>query len=34
MAARPRVALLDYGLGNVHSAAKALEAAGYQVEYF
>ena len=27
-AARPSVALLDYGLGNVHSAAKALEAAG------
>src|SRR5690606_23404769 len=30
-AARPRVALLDYGLGNVHSAAKALEAAGAEV---
>lgn len=29
---RPRVALLDYGLGNVHSAAKALEAAGARVE--
>ncbi|KAA6437888.1 imidazole glycerol phosphate synthase subunit HisH [Agrococcus sediminis] len=29
--ARPRVALLDYGLGNVHSAAKALEAAGADV---
>ena len=28
---RPTVALLDYGLGNVHSAAKALEAAGAQV---
>ncbi len=28
---RPRVALLDYGLGNVHSAAKALEAAGATV---
>ena len=31
MAARPTVALLDYGLGNVHSAAKALEAAGADV---
>ena len=30
-AARPSVALLDYGLGNVHSAAKALEAAGAEV---
>ncbi|WP_306233569.1 imidazole glycerol phosphate synthase subunit HisH [Agrococcus beijingensis] len=30
-AARPRVALLDYGLGNVHSAAKAIEAAGADV---
>ena len=30
-AARPSVALLDYGLGNVHSAAKALEAAGADV---
>lgn len=30
-AARPAVALLDYGLGNVHSAAKALEAAGADV---
>ncbi|GAA1801499.1 imidazole glycerol phosphate synthase subunit HisH [Agromyces neolithicus] len=29
---RPRVALLDYGSGNVHSAAKALEAAGAEVE--
>jgi len=28
----PRVALLDYGSGNVHSAAKALEAAGAEVE--
>ena len=27
-----RVALLDYGSGNVHSAAKALEAAGAEVE--
>jgi imidazole glycerol-phosphate synthase subunit HisH len=30
--ARPSVALLDYGSGNVHSAAKALEAAGADVE--
>ncbi|GAA4181271.1 imidazole glycerol phosphate synthase subunit HisH [Gryllotalpicola koreensis] len=29
--ARPTVALLDYGSGNVHSAAKALEAAGADV---
>ena len=29
---RPAVALLDYGSGNVHSAAKALEAAGADVE--
>ena len=29
---RPTVALLDYGSGNVHSAAKALEAAGADVE--
>lgn len=28
----PRVAVLDYGSGNVHSAAKALEAAGARVE--
>jgi imidazole glycerol-phosphate synthase subunit HisH len=28
---RPTVALLDYGSGNVHSAAKALEAAGAEV---
>ena len=28
----PRVVLLDYGSGNVHSAAKALEAAGAEVE--
>ncbi|WP_144719669.1 imidazole glycerol phosphate synthase subunit HisH [Agrococcus jejuensis] len=27
----PSVALLDYGMGNVHSAAKALEAAGAHV---
>jgi glutamine amidotransferase len=29
--ARPRVAILDYGSGNLHSAAKALEAAGADV---
>ncbi|HLP23473.1 MAG TPA: imidazole glycerol phosphate synthase subunit HisH [Microbacteriaceae bacterium] len=29
---RPRVAVLDYGSGNVHSAVKALEAAGADVE--
>jgi glutamine amidotransferase len=29
---RPTVALLDYGSGNVHSAAKALEVAGADVE--
>jgi len=29
---RPRVVVLDYGSGNVHSAAKALEAAGADVE--
>ena len=28
----PTVALLDYGIGNVHSAKKALEAAGAEVE--
>ncbi len=28
----PRVVVLDYGSGNVHSAAKALEAAGAEVE--
>ncbi len=28
----PSVVVLDYGSGNVHSAAKALEAAGAQVE--
>ena len=32
VAARPTVAVLDYGSGNVHSAAKALEAAGARVE--
>ena len=31
-AAAPRVVVLDYGSGNVHSAAKALEAAGARVE--
>jgi glutamine amidotransferase len=30
--ARPAVVVLDYGFGNVHSAAKALEAAGADVE--
>lgn len=29
---RPSVVVLDYGSGNVHSAAKALEAAGASVE--
>lgn len=32
MTAVPRVAVLDYGSGNVHSAAKALERAGAEVE--
>ncbi|MBX3194971.1 MAG: imidazole glycerol phosphate synthase subunit HisH [Microbacteriaceae bacterium] len=32
MTASPRVVVLDYGSGNVHSAAKALEAAGARVE--
>lgn len=31
MSARPTVALLDYGSGNVHSAAKALDLAGADV---
>jgi glutamine amidotransferase len=31
-AANPTVVVLDYGSGNVHSAAKALEAAGARVE--
>jgi len=31
-AAAPRVVVLDYGSGNVHSAAKALEVAGARVE--
>lgn len=30
--ARPRVVVADYGSGNVHSAVKALEAAGADVE--
>ncbi|SEC10696.1 glutamine amidotransferase [Paramicrobacterium humi] len=29
---RPRVVVLDYGSGNVHSAVKAIEAAGADVE--
>ena len=29
--ARPRVVVLDYGSGNIHSAAKAVEAAGAEV---
>jgi imidazole glycerol-phosphate synthase subunit HisH len=29
--ARPRVAVLDYGVGNLHSAAKALDRAGADV---
>lgn len=32
MTRTPRVAVLDYGSGNVHSAAKALERAGADVE--
>ena len=28
----PRVVVLDYGIGNVHSAVKALEYAGAEVE--
>lgn len=32
MTRTPRVAVLDYGSGNVHSAAKALERAGAEVE--
>nr|WP_207949315.1 imidazole glycerol phosphate synthase subunit HisH [Microcella frigidaquae] len=31
-AVAPRVVVLDYGSGNVHSAAKAVEAAGARVE--
>ena len=29
---KPSVAVLDYGIGNVHSAVRALEAAGAEVE--
>ncbi|QBE50152.1 imidazole glycerol phosphate synthase subunit HisH [Leucobacter triazinivorans] len=32
MSSRPRVAVLDYGSGNVHSAVKALALAGAEVE--
>ncbi|WAB81513.1 imidazole glycerol phosphate synthase subunit HisH [Microcella daejeonensis] len=32
MSARPTVVVLDYGSGNIHSAAKAVEAAGARVE--
>jgi glutamine amidotransferase len=32
LGAAPRVVVLDYGSGNVHSAAKALESAGARVE--
>jgi len=32
-AARPRAALLDYGMGNLHSAAKALERVGFDVRW-
>lgn len=32
MTRRPRVVVLDYGSGNVHSAVKALQAAGADVE--
>jgi glutamine amidotransferase len=32
VSAAPRVVVLDYGSGNVHSAAKALERAGAEVE--
>ena len=32
MSARPSVVVLDYGSGNVHSAVKALERAGAEVE--
>ena len=30
-ARRPSVALLDYGMGNLHSVGKALEVAGAEV---
>ena len=29
---KPSVVVLDYGIGNVHSAVRALEAAGAEVE--
>ncbi len=32
MSARPSVVVLEYGSGNIHSAAKAVEAAGARVE--
>ncbi|WBU38883.1 imidazole glycerol phosphate synthase subunit HisH [Homoserinibacter sp. YIM 151385] len=32
MSARPSVVVLDYGSGNIHSAAKAIELAGAEVE--
>ncbi|OUU51439.1 MAG: imidazole glycerol phosphate synthase subunit HisH, partial [Candidatus Puniceispirillum sp. TMED52] len=32
MASRPQVVVFDYGSGNVHSAVKALERAGAEVE--
>ena len=32
MSARPTVAVLDYGSGNVHSAVRALARAGAEVE--
>jgi imidazole glycerol-phosphate synthase subunit HisH len=32
VSARPTVVVLDYGSGNIHSAAKALEAVGARVE--
>lgn len=32
MSERPSVVVLDYGSGNIHSAAKALEAAGARVQ--
>lgn len=31
MTARPRVVVVDYGIGNLHSASKALELAGAEV---
>ena len=29
---KPRVAVFDYGIGNIHSAIKAVELAGAEVE--